>query len=223
MTVDKSALPNDREATDNLWDAIYTQRAIRYFQADRKVPRELLAQVVEAGSKAPSGSNLQPWVFVVVDDDAQRLPISQALRAVYDNADQLRAMIDQGAKSEDKSQRLMLKGAKEFFSNLERAPALIVPCLYKLASPTPDPGSLEAGSSIYGAVQNMMLSARALGLGTVMTTAHSLIETALRETLRIPDDAYPVALIPIGYPDANFGPTTRKGLDEILAWNGWSV
>ncbi|MBO6565617.1 MAG: nitroreductase family protein [Pseudomonadales bacterium] len=96
-----------------------------------------------------------------------------------------------------------------------------MPCLYKLSSPTPDPGSLEAGSSIYMAVQNVMLSARALGLGTVMTTAHVLINEALRETCDIPDDAYPAALIPIGYPDANFGPTTRKPVEEIIKYNFW--
>ena len=72
MTMDQSNLPNNREATDNIWDALYTQRAIRYFVKDRKVPRELLEGVVEAGSKAPSGSNLQPWVFVVVDEQPIR-------------------------------------------------------------------------------------------------------------------------------------------------------
>jgi nitroreductase len=72
------------------------------------------------------------------------------------------------------------------------------------------------------AVQNLMLSARGLGLGALMTTAHTLVNNPLREACAIPDDAFPVALIPIGYPDANFGPTKRKGLDEILRWNSWS-
>ena len=101
--------------------------------------------------------------------------------------------------------------------------ALVIPCLYQLSSPTQDPTGLLAGSSIYGAVQNLMLAARALGLGTVMTTAHQMLDADLRNLLGIPDDAYPVALIPVGYPDANFGPTTRKGLDEILRWNGWEA
>jgi nitroreductase len=70
-------------------------------------------------------------------------------------------------------------------------------------------------------VQNLLLAARALGLGTVMTTANAMIEPALREVLGLPADAHPVALIPIGYPDANFGPTTRKPVGEILRWNRW--
>ena len=220
MAIDKINLPHGHDPTDNIWEVIYTQRAIRYWQ-DRKVPRELLEQVIEAGSKAPSGSNLQPWVFLVVDDDEKRATISAALREVFE-ASPARQLVEAGENSEDRTQRLMLKGAREFFLKLEKAPALIVPCLYGLNSPTQDPASLLAGSSIYTAVQNIMLAARALGLGTVMTTAQGMIEGTLRETLRIPEDAYPVAFIPIGYPDANFGPTSRKGLEEILCWNEWS-
>ena len=213
-------LPHGKQGTDDLWDAMYTQRAIRYWQS-KPVPRELLEKVIESASKAPSGSNLQPWVFIVIDDAGTRKKIGAALNDFYEGGP-LKEMIAQGQQVEDKSQRLMMQGAQAFFSKLANAPALIVPCLYKLSSPTPDPTSLEAGSSIYMAVQNLMLSARGLGLGTVMTTAHSLVNDMLREACDIPDDAYPVALIPIGYPDANFGPTARKGLDEILRWNTWS-
>jgi nitroreductase len=216
-----SDLPGGRAPTDDIWKAIYTQRAIRYWQ-DRPVPRELLQQVIEAASKAPSGSNTQPWIFVVVDDPAKLALIAAALRAFFENAEPLQDLIEKGQDSEDKTERLMLRGARAFFMKLERAPALVVPCLYQLSSPTPDPTSLLAGSSIYMAVQNLMLSARALGLGTVMTTAHALIEPDLRKALDLPSDAHPVALIPIGYPDANFGPTTRKGLEEILRWNAWT-
>ena len=219
MVVSEIDLPHGQNPTDNIWEVIYTQRAIRYWQ-DRKVPRELLEQVIEAGSKAPSGSNLQPWKFLVVDDDKKRIAISTALREVFEGSP-AKALVEAGEGSEDRSQRLMLTGARQFFSKLEKAPALIIPCLYKLESPTLDPNSLLAGSSIYTAVQNIMLSARALGLGTVLTTAHVMIESILRGILKIPDDAFPVAFIPIGYPDANFGPTTRKAVDEIICWNKW--
>jgi nitroreductase len=158
---------------------------------------------------------------MVIDDAGTRKKIGGALNDFYEGGP-LKDLIAQGQQVEDKSQRLMMQGAQAFFSKLANAPAMIVPCLYQLASPTPDPTSLEAGSSIYMAVQNLMLSARGLGLGTLMTTGHTLVNDTLREACAIPDDAYPVALIPIGYPDANFGPTKRKGLDEILRWNTWS-
>jgi len=220
MTTPTTDFSTDREPTDNLWETLFTQRAIRYWQ-DKPVPRALLEKVVLAGAKAPSGSNLQPWVFVIADDAAIRATIGVALRQIYENAEPLQRLINEGANSADKTQRLMLKGARAFFSQLEKAPAIIVPCLYRLSSPTQDPSSLAAGSSIYLAVQNLLLAARGLGLGTVMTTAHALIEPALRKALQLPDDAYPVALIPIGYPNANFGPTKRKPLNEILRWNSW--
>tara|TARA_B100000959_G_C14945149_1_gene609529 strand:- start:242 stop:904 length:663 start_codon:yes stop_codon:yes gene_type:complete len=214
-------LETGREPTDDVWEAIYTQRAIRYWE-EKPVPRALLEQVIEAASKAPSGSNTQPWIFVVIDDRAKLDEIAALMRGFFEAAEPIRNLISAGEKSEDKSERLMLKGAKQFFTKLERAPAIIIPCLYQVASPTPDPASLLAGSSIYMAVQNLMLSARALGLGTLMTTAHAMIEPNLREMLSLPDDAHPVALIPIGFAGANFGPTKRKGVDEVLRWNSWS-
>jgi nitroreductase len=221
MTIIENAdLPVGQAPTDDLWEAMFTQRAIRYWQ-DKPVPRDLLEQVVRAASKAPSGSNTQPWVFLVVDAADKRAAIGQALREIFESTEGLQQIIAAGEKSDDKTQRLMLKGARAFFSQLEKAPAMIIPCLYQLSSPTADSSSLLAGSSIYGAVQNLQLGARALGLGTVMTTAHGMLDAVLRELLQIPDDATPVALIPIGYPDANFGPTTRKGTDEILRWNAW--
>jgi nitroreductase len=221
MTINESTdLPVGREPTDDVWEVMFTQRAIRYWQ-DKPVPRELLEQVVRAASKAPSGSNTQPWVFVVVDDADKRARIGQALRNIFESTEGLQQLIAAGEKSDDKTERLMLKGARAFFSQLEKAPAMVLPCLYQLSSPTQDATSLLAGSSIYGAVQNLMLAARALGLGTVMTTAHGMLDADLRSILQIPAAATPVALIPIGYPDANFGPTTRKSIDEILRWNSW--
>ena len=218
--LDMSDLPGGKAGTDNIWDVIYTQRAIRYWQ-EKPVPRELLEKVIEAASKAPSGSNFQPWVFLVVDDPAQRKKIGDALKEVYETGP-LKNFLAEGQKTSDKSQRLMLQGAQAFFSQLAKAPAIIVPCLYKLSSPTTDPDSLVAGSSIYMAVQNLLLAARALGLGTVMTTAQTLIIDTLRESCKLPEDAHPVALVPIGYPDANFGPTSRKPVDEITVWNNWN-
>jgi nitroreductase len=209
-----------RDASSDFFEVLYTQRAIRDWQP-RPVPRELLERVIEGASKAPSGSNTQPWVFVVVDDRETLTAIARALRNFADGNELLQATLAGADTAPDKTTRLMLGGARRLFEGLDRAPALIVPCLYELSSPTPDPKSLLAGSSIYMAVQNLLLTARALGLGTVMTTAHAMIEPELRRRLRLPDDAHPVALVPIGYPGANFGPTTRKPRAEILRWNGW--
>ncbi|MBA58013.1 MAG: hypothetical protein CMQ40_02455 [Gammaproteobacteria bacterium] len=209
----------NKESTDNIWDAIYSQRAIRYWQ-EMPVSRDLIKQVVEAASKAPSGSNTQPWVFMVIDENPVKNRLADALREFYEKG-QLRELVERGQETEDSSQRLMMSGAENFFMNLATAPVIVVPFLYQLTSPTNEPDSLIAGSSIYLAVQNLLLAARALGLGTLMTTAHTLIESVIRENCEIPEDAYPAALIPMGYPSVKFGPTKRKPVEDVLRWNKW--
>jgi nitroreductase len=206
-------LPTDF-ASDNFFDVLYTQRAIRYFRTD-PVPRDLLLKVIEAGTKAPSGSNRQPWAFLVVDDAPTREEISRLLKEHLVEDGQMREYFTRGAESGDRTERLMMSGALALAENLAKAPALILPCLY------PKSEGLMAGSSIYPAVQNILLAARALGLGTVLTTFNARIEPALRTLLAIPDEARPVALIPIGYPEAKFGPTRRKPAREVTFWGRW--
>lgn len=204
---------------NDIWEVMFTQRAIRYW-VEEPVSRELIERVIEAASKAPSGSNHQPWMFVVADRDPVKTSLAEALRDYYEEGP-LKTLVESSQKTEDSSQRLMMSGAENFFTNLRTAPAIIIPCLYKLSSPTSEMNTLIAGSSIYLAVQNMLLAARALGLGTLMTTSHSLIEEVIRDVCKIPDDAQPAALIPIGFPAVKFGPTKRKPVQDIIAWNQW--
>ena len=208
------------QTTSDIWETLYTQRAIRAWKTD-PVPEELIWKVIEAGTKAPSGTNTQPWGFVVIQDDAIRQAISDQLLEGLKGNEGLQQMLEQGSQSADKTTRLMLKGAQRLFTNLASAPVFIIPCLYQVSSPAPE--GLLSGSSIYGAVQNMLLAARALGLGTVMTTFQMAAEQILREQCNLPDDATPVALIPMGYPDAKFGPTTRKPVETVTHWEQWGT
>jgi len=86
---------------------------------------------------------------------------------------------------------------------------------------SPSPEGLLAGSSIYPSIQNLMLAARAEGLGTVLTTPQEGIMELLRTELGIPAEARPVAIIPMGWPAVNFGPVTRKPVNEFLHWDRW--
>ena len=204
-----------REGTDSLFDAIYTQRAIRRWKPD-PVPQDLLKRVLEAATKAPSGSNTQPWRWLVVQDESKRKAIATALSEFLASNEGMRSYFESGVKSPEKSTRLMLTGALQLAEDLAKAPVLIIPCLY---GTTVD--RISTGSSIFPAVQNLLLAARGLGLGTVLTTFQARIEDVVREQLGIPEDALPVALIPLGYPDANFGPTRRKPIGEVVYWDGW--
>ena len=214
-------MADNRSGTNDLFDAIYTQRAIRKFRPD-PVPRDLLWRVVEAATKAPSGTNRQPWRFLVIQDQARRAEIA---RLVRENAEQnpgVRNYFAEGSQSEQRGERLMFTGALSLLENLSQAPVYVIPCFYAEGGGPPR-DSFRLGSSIYGAVQNLQLAARGLGLGTVITSFEAAIEPQLRELLKLPENALPVALIPLGFPDANFGPTRRKPVEEVTYWDEWGT
>jgi nitroreductase len=82
---------------------------------------------------------------------------------------------------------------------------------------------IASGSSIYPAIQNLMLAARALGLGTVLTTLHRQNEGAVRELLGIPENAHTAALIPVGWPVGRFGAGPRLPVDAVTYWESWGA
>ena len=206
-----------QQITTDLYEVMGTQRAIRRFLPD-PVPQKIIWKVLEAATKAPSGSNLQPWAFVVVRDDGKRAAIADALRIAFESRNA--SAFDNMEAIEDPVLRRMMQGAAALFRNFAAAPVLIVPCLVNAQSPAPE--GLLAGSSIYPSVQNLLLAARAEGLGTAMTTPQEGIMGTLRAELAIPEEAIPVAMIPMGYPDTNFGPVRRRPVEEFVHWDGWN-
>lgn len=202
--------------TTDIYEVMQTQRAIRRW-TDEPVDRETIERIIQAGCWAPSGSNSQPWGFLVVTDDDIRQRLSDAIREAFDTR---MTAFPNPDEIDDATRRRMYRGARNLFQNFAAAPVWIIPCLLTDLSRSPD--DLLAGSSIYPSIQNMMLAARAEGLGTVITTPQAMILDQLREELSIPENALPVAMIPMGHPDANFGPVTRKPLADVLHWNGWN-
>jgi nitroreductase len=79
------------------------------------------------------------------------------------------------------------------------------------------------GASIYPAVQNLMLAARALGLGTTLTTLHKLHEDDVKKLLGIPENVETMALIPIGVPKGKFGRPSRLPVEKVVYWDGWGA
>jgi F420 biosynthesis protein FbiB-like protein len=199
------------------FEVVHTQRSIRQFKPD-PVPDEAIWKILDAAIRAPSGGNTQPWSFLVVRDLAKREAIARAVRERMGDPAQGRAE----AEHMDPVRRRMRLASIAFRENVTSAPVLIIPCLVAPTSPSSDVNSLWAGSSIYAAVQNLMLAARALGLGTVLTTFNIRIEDVIRGEFGLPQDAKPVAVIPVGYPDGErFGPTTRKPVDSVTFWDQW--
>ena len=178
------------------------QRAVRAW-TDRPVPEELVEQVLQAAIHAPSGSNTQPWHFIVVREEQQKARIG----AIYEQA--LRAVYGDGVPS---------RAADRM--PLERAPVLIVACV---ETPPSGRAGFQTGASIYPACQNLMLAARALGLGTVLTTLHRRRKAALHELLAIPEDIESAAIIPLGWPTRDYGPNRRDALDRAVMHERWTL
>ena len=194
-----------------LFEAMRTQRAIRYFKPD-PVPRDVLERLLEAATKAPSGTNRQMWHFVIVQDAELRGKLADVYRRAGRNA------LPRLQWLQDANPRI-LRSATHLIEHLDDAPALLLACIEH------DGGTnLTTGSSIYPAVQNILLAARGLGLGSVLTTFHKQYEDEVRDMLGIPDNVETAALLPIGYPadGAGYGPTRRKPLDEVAHWDGWN-
>src|ERR671922_1059729 len=174
------------------------QRAIRTF-TEEAVPDDLVNQVLTAAIHGPSGSNTQPWHFIVVRDPT----VKQAISEVYEEA---RAAGTTPSAS----------GARQ---PLAAAPVLIVACVN---TPVSGQAGFQTGASIYPSVQNLMLAARALGLGTVLTTLHRRRKARIHEILGIPDHVESAAIIPLGWPDRDYGPNRRPPLARFVMYDRWT-
>ena len=175
------------------------QRAIRSFTGE-DVPDELVNQVLTAAIHGPSGSNTQPWHFIVIRDPR----VKQALSEVYEEA-----------RSAAGATRPAAGGVRQ---PLSAAPVLIVACVN---TPASGQAGLQTGASIYPSVQNLMLAARALGLGTVLTTLHRRRKAQIHAILGIPDDVESAAIIPLGWPDREYGPNRRPPLEQFVMHDRW--
>jgi len=197
----------------DVFEAISTLRAIRRFRPD-PVPEEMIWRVLESATKAPSGGNRQPWAFLVVQDPETKRRIAEVYREGWER---FYGPLREQAERDPNFGRVY-RSAEYLAYHLEEAPVLILACLR--TSPWPTAVS-PPGSYIYPAVQNLLLSARALGLGGVLTTLHRVREKEVRDLLGIPDGWETMALIPLGWPAVPFGPVRRRPVEEVTYWERW--
>jgi nitroreductase len=207
-------MSDQRSATD-LFEIIRTTRSMRRLKPD-PVPSDLIRKVLEAGTCAPSGGNMQRWRFLVIRDPEVKQTVGALYRRAWDEivAPRYRSGEPAPGTSRKRFDR-MLAAAEHLAHYIHEAPVWVVPCLQGEA-PT-----RTAGSSIYPAVQNMLLAARALGLGATLTTLYLSFEKEAETALGLPADWHSYALIPIGYPMGRFGPVRRVVLEDVVYENRW--
>jgi nitroreductase len=197
----------------DVFEAMGTARAIRYLKPD-PVPSEMIDKLIWAATRASSPSNSQAWAFVVVTDAEKKATISRAV------SDAVSGTIQVPGPDADRSVRLMLRGARALADGLATAPVLILVC-GRMTYPPGNPDEMMVWSACYPAAQNLIVAARALGLGATFTTFQRRAEQVVRGTLGIPDDVRMAALIPIGWPDRPHGPVNRRPIEEVIHWEGW--
>ena len=202
-------------STTDLFEIIATTRSMRRLKQD-PVPDALIRKVLEAGVCAPSGGNMQGWRFLVIRDATIKQTVGAYYKRAWNEVFGPRYETSEPAPGMDRPRfQRLLDAAQHLAEHIHEAPVWIVPCLQG-AAPT-----RIAGSSVYPAVQNMLLAARALGLGATLTTIHLTFEKEAESALGLPADWHSYAILPVGYPMGRFGPVRRVALADVVFEDRW--
>ena len=189
---------------------MYTQRAIRKFKPD-PISDEDLQLIMDAASRAPNGGNFQPARFLVVRDSAR----IRAFGELYHEAWWAKRRDGPGWKTiEDipKSEKGFLAAA-QLADEMRQAPVVVLAFSVWRG---------DLGHSVLPAVQNLLLAARALGIGSTLTTLHEDVMPRVLEMFKVPESAQFYCCIPMGYPRGRFGTTLRRPTSETTYWDDWS-
>lgn len=201
-----------------LLHGLATTRAIRRY-ADEPIPDEDLSTIMFSATRAPTGSNRQGFRFLVLRDGERAAEAKSLLGRTFRDGWGSKRKSDgygQGSGVEDDSPKArMARSMQHFVDNFERTPVVILACVLRRHN------SILDGASIYPACQNLLLAARALGYGGVVTGWHAGVEPELRELLSIPEDFAVACTIPLGKPLGNHGPVRRRPVQELVFDDGW--
>jgi nitroreductase len=191
-----------------LGEAIFSLRAIRRLKPD-PIPDTDLRDILEAAIRAPNGGNSQPWHFLVVKDAAQRAELGK----LYHEAWWAKRRDAGITRPEDlpHNYRMSMRLADAY----GQVPVTVLVCATsKGAGPA---------ASVIPAVQNLLLAARALGIGGTITTLHPVVDERVHQLFGIPPTTQVVYCIPLGYPRGRFGPNQRKPLTDVCSFDQWGT
>lgn len=203
-----------------LFDAIYNCRAMRKLDT-KAVPEEDLIKLVDAANQAPSGSNMQAGRWLIVRDSEVKRGLAALNRAGVEAY--IGPMVDNPGSlpHQDQDKRLrMMNSVLWQMENMHTLPALIIACM-DFGVKVDAEMIARGGGSIWPGIQNLLLAARALGLGAAPTTLALQDQEAVADVLGLPETMAAFCLIPVGYPLGKFGPVTRKPLSEIMKFDQW--
>jgi len=207
-------------------ETIMTTRAMRRY-SDRPVSDDDIATCLRAAQQGPSGGNVQPQQYVVVQDPALRAEVGRLYREAFDRYER---SLPEPSEFPDAERAAAWKRSRDasrhLADHLGEVPVIVV-FLQPLIpwGSVDDEGPMDIGrldASVYPAVQNFCIAARALGLGTALTTVIRIRSAELFDLLGVPTGKFEVAaLTPLGYPTGRFGVAPRKPAAAVTHWDRW--
>lgn len=204
-----------------LFEGLLTTRAIRRY-VDEPVPTQVLRDILFAASRAPSGSNRQHFRFVVLTDEGigrqARELIAASAREIWTAKEDVEGYCRGSGERAGSPKSRMAATMREYVDSLASVPVMLLPCLVRFRG-----ARSSEGGSIYPACQNLLLAARALGYGGVLTGFQRLAEAEIRTLLGIPDEAFIAGTITLGRPAGRHGPVRRRPLGEVVYENTWNA
>ena len=188
-------------AEPTFFDVARSQRGIRLYKPD-PVSQEDVDRILRAAVRAPSAANRQPWVFIVIRDRDVKRSIGELYRR-------------------QQSPNRPAPPLGHFTRDTEEVPVIIVACVD--ISDRPNGFDFPRAASIYPAVQNLLLAAAALGLGTRLTIPFQDSPALLTELLGVPEGHAVAALIPLGYPAEpdHLGGSIRQPIADVTFNDRW--
>ena len=218
MTASTGETTTTPTAGMDVLEAIYTTRSMRRVKPD-PIPDGVLRAIMDAAIRAPSGGNSQGWSFLVIRDAAMRQKLEDiyrpAIQSLFQPGGPYAGLTEVEDEAQRKQNQRLADSARYLGDHMAEAPVIVVPCIRGRGR------DISMGASIYPAVQNLMVAARAFGVGSALTTIHRQKEDEVCALLGAPDDVQTAALIPLGYPRGRWGVAKRRPVEEVVFVDTW--
>ena len=210
----------------DMYEAMSTLRAVRRIKSDPIDPA-IIDRILLAATWAPTGGNMQPWRIVAVQDPAIKTEFQHLYKPLWDNYTVgYRTKMESMPADEKATSARALDAGDYLANNLGNVPLIAVfcynPSIMAITDKDQPRTSVVGGGSVYPAVQNLLLAARNEGLGCVLTTLLCMEEPRVRELLKLPEDWYTAAHVPVGHSiGGGHGPIRRKPIDQMVSRDTW--
>lgn len=207
-------------------EALMTTRAMRRLTTEPVTDDDILT-CLRAAQQAPSGGNVQPQQYVVVTDAETKASVADLYRRAFDRYERTVPTPRFRSPEDEPSWQRTRAASRHLADHLAEVPALVVFLMPILPwTPSDEEGPMDIGplyASVYPAVQNFMVAARALGLGTALTTVIRMYTSELCAVLGVPEGYEIAAVVPVGRPAGRFGEARRKPVEAVTHWNAFGT